>query len=237
MDNILKLLGNLRLSKISVVLGILSVASLLLLVACVNEIDRPGSPTPTASPQPSSTPTLTPTVEATPTPSPGLFLDILGPEDGSTILLESVIVYGNTSPGATVTVNGENAVMDGQGEFQVEIVLSPGPNTIQVTAIDTSGDQETKSLEVTSLPLPFFLVVTEPEELSIVSQSAVNLSGRTSPDAIVSVNGISITVDELGFFSVTVLLDEGPNAIEVVATSSKGETLSKVVAIIFRPSS
>lgn len=162
---------------------------------------------------------------------------MIGPTDGTTLLHNAVVVFGLTSVGTVVTVNDIEATVAENGTFQAEIELASGENTIEV--IGRSDDaQKTVTLTVTSLalpPLPLFLVVTEPTNQSIVAGSPVPLSGRTSPNAVVSVNGVSVPVNDLGIFSTTVRLDAGPNIIDVVATDSTGEQLSVVVAVIFRP--
>jgi hypothetical protein len=79
------------------------------------------------------------------------------------------------------------------------------------------------------------LVITEPQDQSIVSVRNLRLSGRTGPEAIVSVNGVSVNVDTLGLFSTIVTLEPGPNIIDVVATNDDGRGLSTVIAVIYRP--
>ena len=111
-------------------------------------------------------------------------------------------------------------------------------NAIEVVATDSQGNQQSSRLTVTSLalpPQPFLLIITEPQDQSIVSEKNLRLSGRTGPEAIASINGVSVTVDALGFFSTMVTLDSGPNIIDVVATNNDGLVLSKVIAVIFRP--
>ena len=204
-------------------------------------------PSPTPTPTPTSPPTPTPTPMATmspspsptitPTPTPLLLLEVLGPADGSTVPGDAVVVFGNTTGLATLTINGEVIPLEADGRFQAEVGLSPGINEIEVIA--TAGFREERIvLTVTSLglpPQPFFLLVTEPKDQSIVSQGTIPLTGRTAPGAVVTVNGVGVGVDPLGIFSTTVTLDEGPNTIEVVATNSDGEQLSAIIAVIFRP--
>ncbi len=79
------------------------------------------------------------------------------------------------------------------------------------------------------------MIVTEPKDQSIVSEESIRLSGRTGPDAIASVNGVSVSVDELGFFFAVVDMEPGPNIIEVVATNNDGRVFSTVIALIYRP--
>lgn len=128
--------------------------------------------------------------------------------------------------------------MDREGRFQAEVTLSPGENAIEVIATDAIGNHVSKVLTVTfQVPSPqaFFLLITEPEDQSIVSSRTIPLSGRTAPEAVVSVNGVGIAVDELGLFSTMVTLEEGPNIIDVVSASPSGQVLSAVIAVIFRP--
>ena len=153
------------------------------------------------------------------------------------MLTDAVVVHGATTPGATVTINGDATEVDDGGGFRAEVTLSPGINLIEVVATDDVGNRQDTALTVTSVvlpPQPFFLVITEPKDQSVVSDNPIRLSGRTSADAVVSINGVNVPVDVLGIFSVTVTLDVGPNIIEVVATDTDGKVLSSIIALIFR---
>lgn len=114
--------------------------------------------TPTPSPTPEPTATPTPTIEPSPTPSPtpagsptaipvsnvqtyGLSLEIEGISDESEVFGDSIVLVGQTSPGATVSVNGVIIPVDDTGAFEVPLMLNPGPNLIQVVASDLDGNQ------------------------------------------------------------------------------------------------
>jgi len=84
-------------------------------------------------------------------------------------------------------------------------------------------------------PQPFFLLITEPQHDTVVTDPSMRLSGRTGADAVVSINGVPAEVDGLGSFTTTAQLEPGPNIIDVVATSPEGEVISSVVAVIYRP--
>lgn len=204
-------------------------------------VSAPQTATATAAPPPTQTPLRVPTATAvptaTPTPPP-LSLDVRGPADGSSVPSDAVVVHGSTSPGAAVTINGAAVSVAADGEFTAEVALSPGDNTIEVVAADASGARESLVLTVVSLvapPQPFILVITEPRDQSIVSEATIRLSDLTGTDAIVTVQGVGITVDAVGVFSTTIALDQGPNVIDVVATDADGRVLSAVIAIIYRP--
>ncbi len=201
------------------------------------------TPTPTSTPAPLATPTPTatpppPAPTATPTVLPPLSLDVQGPDDGAIVRSSAVVVHGRTAPGATVTAGGVSTIADRDGGFQIEVRLEPGANRIEVVATDAAGRSLSATRTVTfevAAPTAFFLLVTEPEDQTVVSASRQPIVGRTAPDAIVSVNGVGVEVDEAGAFSTTVTLEQGPNLIEVVGTSSDGRVLSAVLAVIFRP--
>lgn len=239
------------LKKLLVVLGSGLALMLLVLAACVQEVEREGAKTPAStipavSPIPSPFPTPAPTRTAlptttpapSPTPLPQLFLQVRAPVDGSHVRGDAVVVHGVATPGATVVINGQATAVDREGRFSAETSISPGANAIEVVATDSQGSRVSSRLTVTSLalpPQPFLLVITEPQDQSIVSGRNLRLSGRTGPEAIASVNGVSVNVDTLGFFSTIVTLEPGPNIIDVVATNNDGRVLSTVIAVIFRP--
>lgn len=84
-------------------------------------------------------------------------------------------------------------------------------------------------------PEVFFLEVREPQDESVVSVGDIRLSGATTPDAVVSVNGKIVEVDEEGNFVTMVTLEEGPNLIEVVASDFEGNEDSCILTIIYAP--
>ena len=146
-----------------------------------------------------------------------------------------VVVYGVTEPGARVFVSGTETEVDAQGGFREVIPLQQDSNIVEIVAMNEDGLQTAVSRRVTALALPFLLLITEPESQSIVSSPTLPLSGRTGPNAVVSINARSVPVDRFGYFSASILLEEGPNFIDVVATNDDGRTLSQIVAVIFRP--
>ena len=70
---------------------------------------------------------------------------------------------------------------------------------------------------------------------SVVRSQTVLLRGRTTADAIVSVNGVIVEVQSDGTFELTLLLDPGPNLVEIVASDLDGNSVSSSLAIISIP--
>lgn len=215
------------------------------LIGCVTPVPRPGAtPTPSPTLPPLATPTPTPLATSAPTPTPPATespgrpaLQVFAPEDGDTVPGSSVVVYGQTTPGARVFVSGAETPVDAQGGFRASVPLQPDANRLRIVATGESGARRQIILQVTSLALPFLLLITAPEKESVVSSPELRLTGRTGPNAIVSIDGRSAPVDRYGYFSATIALNEGPNFIDVVATNDDGTTLSEVVAVIYRPAS
>jgi len=75
-------------------------------------------------------------------------LQIYQPQNNSVISASFVQVSGKTDPGMTVAINGQNIFVDGQGGFQAQIGLNPGPEQINITAANRFGKTFSKSLNV-----------------------------------------------------------------------------------------
>ena len=203
-----------------------------------------GNHTRADDPVPTTPPTNQPPSGPSPNPSPGptepaeLFLSVLAPRDGSTVPGSAVVAYGLTLREASVTVNGVPATVDINGGFRAETDLNPGINVVEIVATTEAGDNVVVRRTVDSLslpPQPFLLVIDEPPPQSIVAQPRQRLAGHTSPQAVVSVNGVSVAVNPFGAFDTTVTLEPGPNIIEVVSTNQDGQVLSAIVPVIYRP--
>jgi bacillopeptidase F len=76
-------------------------------------------------------------------------------------------------------------------------------------------------------------MVLSPDDDSVVSTPEIPVSGMTVPDSYLTVNGIPIVVEGDGSFTTTVVLEEGPNLIEVIASDGGGDEQSAVLAIIY----
>jgi len=84
-------------------------------------------------------------------------------------------------------------------------------------------------------PIPLFLDVLSPEDGSVVATNEVEVTGKTLPTAIVSVNGSLVPVGADGGFTATVALEEGANYVDVVASDVKGNEEGTVLAVIYSP--
>ncbi len=80
-----------------------------------------------------------------------------------------------------------------------------------------------------------FLRMTNVPRESVVHTTPITLSGITSPDAVVSVNGGLVDVNREGKFTASVALEPAPNLIEVVASDFRANKVSAVLTVIHIP--
>lgn len=111
----------------------------------------------------------------------------------------------------------------------------------------TATPQATPSPTVTPSALPTVIPVSNVQtyslslqidglsDESVVRGSSIVARGQTTPGAIVSINGVIVPVDETGYFEVPLMLNPGPNRIEVVASDLDGNQVSTVLAVVSLP--
>ena len=173
----------------------------------------------------------------------GIPLTLSFPADAATLNTATVTVTGKTIPRATVSVNDQTAVADMNGNFSILITLETGPNAIDVVANDNNGHQGeelilvnvelsgSQSIGTTGNITPsatidsqgnLILNVTSPLDGATLSTTSVKVTGQTAPGATVIINDQTVTADNNGNFSIPLVLDVGPNVIDVVAMDNNG---------------
>ena len=107
-----------------------------------------------------------------------------------------------------------------QAESQPVIPLTeePPPTTQSEIGPVTSPTEELPQATLSDI----FLTVDQPVDGDIVNVSEVILTGSTDAGAVVSANGEIAIVDARGNFAVAIILEDGPNIIEVIASDEEG---------------
>ncbi|MHB8108063.1 MAG: stalk domain-containing protein [Candidatus Cryosericum sp.] len=111
----------------------------------------------------------------------------------------------------------------GENLYSSPIQVPDGNIVITYYARDNTGNQEdanTLSLKVKSTAPQ--IAVTAPVDGSLVGSASVTVSGRTDAGSSVTVNGVAATVQTTGDFSANIILAEGTNAIQIIATDVAG---------------
>ena len=108
-------------------------------------------------------------------------------------------------------------------------------------AVGCAEEETTPSPSPSPSPTPtaLSLEITQPEDGAEVSTSPINVTGKTIPGAVVSASiddTVEIAdVDQNGNFTVTVVLEEGLNLIEVIASDQQGNEKYSSVTIFYVP--
>ncbi len=108
---------------------------------------------------------------------------------------------------------------------------TPGGDALTPSTPSPGTTEPTPSPAPPSAPDALTLEVLAPLDGAGVEIGAVRVLGRTRPDAVVGVNGTPVTPAADGSFQYDVLLEAGPNLIEVVATDVTGTVLSRELAV------
>ncbi len=109
---------------------------------------------------------------------------------------------------------------------------SPSPSPVAPTPTQAPSPEATETPVAT---FGLFLEVIGLDEESVVRGDSLKLTGVTSPDAVLSVNGVIIPLDDDGRFEVNLTLVPGPNLLEVVTSDLDGNMESKVITVISLP--
>ncbi len=141
----------------------------------------------------------------------------------------ALTVAGTTEAGATVTVNGVAATVQGGGAFTASITLASGANTITVVATDAAGNAATVVKTITLDTTAPVVTVTAPTDNLATNRSTVVVTGTVDDaTATVLVNGIQVHPDSTGAWSVGMALTEGSNTITVSAVDPAGNQAASV---------
>jgi len=79
----------------------------------------------------------------------------------------------------------------------------------------------------------FILNIIEPADNSVVEARELEIKGHTIPGATVSINGDLTVADSDGLFGITIILEEGPNIIEIIASDDEGNEARTSLAVAF----
>ena len=140
---------------------------------------------------------------------------------------ESIVTVAGTVPtGTLLKVNGQEATVTEEGQFQREIILQEGDNIVRVEATDDVGNVASQEiiLHRKTTPPSLELNVTEGE---IFQQTEVQIIGKTDAGATVLVGGQAVIVSPLGEFQTTVNLTEGENLLEILAQDQAGNVTQR----------
>ncbi len=111
-------------------------------------------------------------------------LTITNPKDGETTNRETITVEGTVVDDhlKSVTVNGQQAAVSGDGTYSKRILLDDGLNSITVVATDAAGNETTQTVSVTAkYTAPEISNLTPKEDVHLVTGKSVKFEFDSEP--------------------------------------------------------
>ncbi len=87
---------------------------------------------------------------------------------------------------------------------------------------------------VSKFSTPPIIDILSPKE-EAVSQKEIVIEGKTTPNAIIEINGQAANVEDSGSFVQKVQLEEGVNIFEIKAKSRLGKEKAKIIRVLYQP--
>lgn len=87
---------------------------------------------------------------------------------------------------------------------------------------------------VSKFSKPPIIEITSPKE-ETVAQKDIVIEGKTTPNAIIEINGQAANVEDSGLFIQKVQLEEGVNIFEIKAKSRLGKEKAKIIRVLYQP--
>ncbi|HTP08078.1 MAG TPA: hypothetical protein VMP08_07505 [Anaerolineae bacterium] len=94
------------------------------------------------------------------------------------------------------------------------------------------------TLALPNTPTPsasFQIALDAPHDGESVNTSPLRVTGRTAPNAIVSVNDVVGVATGEGRFDLQVPLQAGPNVLEIIASEPNGQQTFVIVTVMYQP--
>ncbi|MEM2976465.1 MAG: Ig-like domain-containing protein [Thermoplasmata archaeon] len=131
-----------------------------------------------------------------------VFLDTIPPPlnawpSASLTNFSSVVVFGETEPGALVTVADLPVELSELGTFSVRVNLTPGWNRIPVSSVDRAGNVNIAPVEVVLDQIPPRLNILSPVEGAILTDPVVNVSGTADDESGIAT--VELGLDDKNF--------------------------------------
>jgi flagellar hook assembly protein FlgD len=143
-------------------------------------------------------------------------ITIAGPLNDQWTNEDLITVAGVVPAGTSLKINGQEATVAEDGQFEREVILQEGDNVLNLAATDDVGNETTQEIVVhrKTVPPPLELNIQDGETFQ---RAEVQLIGKTEAGATILVGGQAVTVSPVGEFQTTVSLIDGENLLEVVA--------------------
>lgn len=159
-------------------------------------------------------------------------LTVTSPEDETFTSSANINVSGTCEIDARLFIN-QDLVEHGSGTFSYEVHLMEGWNDVVVRAVDRAGNQVEITRRVYLDSTPPSLRILSPVNGTTIKNDHVLIEGIISHDTVLlTVNGVEIDFDLMGFSYRLENLTEGENLIVVEARDRTGSVSKSAIWII-----
>ncbi len=172
--------------------------------------------------------------------SPGPQITITSPANLTTTNLSPVTVNGTINdPAATININGVTTPQS-SGTFSVAIPLVEGLNTLTAVARNQAGVTNTATVQVTLDTTPPHITIESPADGTSTTATSATITGTAndvvvgtvnSLDVQVTVNGVTATVANRTYSSLSVPLTIGANSIQATGRDRAGNGTTASITI------
>ncbi len=160
-------------------------------------------------------------------------LKIISPVEGIRTNSRTIEVLGTTDVGARAYINGQLVEID-YTFISKTVQLSEGPNVIKIKVMDLIGNDREIIINVILDTQAPYLAIISPMNGAIVNTKDVRLMGHTESTGVtIQMSGLTVAVDEEGYFTVDVILEPGINHLEIIAVDEVGNERRLPVMLTF----
>jgi hypothetical protein len=164
-----------------------------------------------------------------------LFLSVSAPKDGAVVADPMIAVLGTTTPGAKVIINNTPITVSPSGSFSYTVPIPDEAHDYAIRIIARLADNEaSEERTVTYVPAksPLTLSVSFPVDGQLIRDNVLQVVGKTSPRATVTVNGRPAVVSPQGNISCGIQLTErdiGDYELDIAATGDDNKEMTKTI--------
>lgn len=155
----------------------------------------------------------------------------LTPVSGTVMTVTPAKLLGRVSEPATVRVGGKVINIVSDDIFTYDAALQEGINSLLIEATDAAGNIGSRALVITLDTVPPEFVVLQPESGTITNRASIEISGKLSEAATLTLGAELLSLASDRTFAKTVVLVERANKFVLKATDRAGNSASRTINI------
>jgi len=139
----------------------------------------------------------------------------------------------------TLYLGNQLIVFNSNGSFKINLILSEGPNTFTLIAVDKAGNKTQEAIDVykdTKAPevdiiFPVSPIYPKTDVFTVISDIKITGTVRDVLPVTLLINNQNVSLDALGNFVFQTVLNYGPNKIYIKAVDAAGNVSEKTIQI------